>query len=195
MRGARRRGWWALLAATACVLAVSACGGTGSSETGGSTTSETGGSTTSAKPPPRAEGEPSAAFAGKGPNGELATAGTESTVAEREEASKVVAKSFKAAENGDWKGQCETFSHELTETIEEGSKLFGKVTCVLGIERLASQGGNLKSPMAGSLAALRVNGNRAFAFFYGPNKRHFVVPLAREDGEWKLAALGPEETP
>jgi hypothetical protein len=198
-----------VLVAAACTLVLSACGGSDSSS--GSTASTAPPADSKAKAEASQESktvpgskapleakteEPSADFAGKGKNGELAEAGTESTVSEREAASKIVEASFEAAEAEDWARQCATFSLELAESIEKRSKLSGRISCAKSIEQLAREnGGALKNPMAGSLAALRVNGNQAFAFFRGAGERHFVIPLAREDGQWRLVALLPEETP
>lgn len=207
---ADKRGWVTVLVAVVCALALSACGGSGSSGEGtasaGSSAATKAETETSPETKVSPEGEapttkakteePSAAFAGKGKNGELATVGKESTAAEREAASKVVEESFKAAESEEWAAQCATFSLELAEGIEKSSKLTGRLSCLQSIERLAKEnGGPPESPMTEPLAALRVNGSRAFAFFSGVGNRHFVIPLARESGQWKLASLGPEETP
>jgi hypothetical protein len=192
--------WVAVMAVAGCVLALSACGGSGSSDSSTASTQPPQKTKPSqeAKATPEAKSEePSAEFAGKGKNGELATAGTESTVAEREAASKVVEDSFKAAETGDWAGQCATFSPVVAESVEKRSALSGRISCDQSLERLAKEtpSGAPENLMTEPLAALRVNGSRAFAFFRGVGKRHFVIPLVREGGQWKLAALVPEETP
>ena len=206
------------LALVACALALSACGGSDSTSSSGSDSTTSGAapdSTTSAASPdstsdggstsplkqsalkPGSGPEPSAEFAGKGKNGELAEAGKESTAAEREAASKVVEESFEAAASGDWEGQCETFSPEVAKSIETRSKLTGRVSCATSLERLAKEtpSGAPENLMTEPLAALRVNGNLAFAFFHGTGGRDFVIPMALEGGEWKLTALVPQETP
>ncbi|HSS33910.1 MAG TPA: hypothetical protein VLL27_11575 [Solirubrobacterales bacterium] len=187
-----------MLVTVACVAVLTGCGGSGSSASSepssapsDSTSASPKGSSTSVNPPSPVEAdEPSAEFAGKGRNGELATAGKESTVAEREAASTVAEASFKAAESRDWAGQCATLSAELIGGLEENSK----AGCSRSLEQLANKnGGAPENPMVEPLAALRVNGNLAFAFFHGIEKRDFVVPMVREGSQWKLAALLPEE--
>lgn len=145
---------------------------------------------------PSATTEPSAEFAGKGENGELAAAGKESTVEEREAASKVVEEALTAATNGEWAKQCALLAQELVEGLESRSKATGKLNCPESLKLTGSAlGGTPRNPMVEPLAALRVNGIRAFAFFHGVEKRNFVIPMALENGQWKVAALGPQETP
>lgn len=156
-------------------------------------------STKAGKKTAPAEGtEPSAEFAGKGENGELATAGKESTDAEREAASKVLEESLVAAANGEWAKQCATLSRGFVEAIEKRSKA-KKQSCAENLKLTGEAlGGTPLNPMTEPLAALRVNGNLAFAFFHGSNgtkQKDFVIPMARENGQWKVSALGPQETP
>lgn len=199
--------WAVALIVAACAMIPLACGSSNSSQSNGSTAakpasqgsgSPKGNNSKPAKPAPQADGqEPSAEFAGKGENGELATAGKESTIEEREAASKVVEESFAAAAASEWAKQCATFSSELVESLETRSRSKGKISCVGSLEQLAKAIalGAPQNPMTEPLAALRVNGNRAFAFFHGVGGQHFVIPLAREGGQWKLASLSPQETP
>jgi hypothetical protein len=143
-------------------------------------------------------GEPSAAFAGKGRNGELATAGTESTVEEREAASKVVEESLKARAEGDFEGQCETLAPEMVKQLEErGGTGIAKPTCVESLETLARNAPQavFENVMTEPLAALRVNGNLAFAFFHGAGGNNYVVPMEKEGTEWKVGSLQIQETP
>lgn len=139
--------------------------------------------------------EPSAEFAGKGENGELATAGTESTVEEREAASEVVEESLTAAANGEWAKQCATLAGELVEALANRSKAAGRQGCAKNLKLTGEAiGGAPPNQMVEPLAALRVNGNLGFAFFHGEEK-DFVIPMARENGQWKVAALGPQDAP
>jgi hypothetical protein len=174
--------WILVSLVVAFALALSGCGG-GSSSTGSSGTEDA---------------EPSAEFAGKGENGELATAGVESTPEEREAASRVVEASLKAREEGDFEGQCETLAPELVEGLEErGSKGLVNQSCASSLEKLAKRAppASLKSPMIEPIAALRVNGTLAFAFFRGAGGKHYVVPMEKAGSEWKLGSLEIGETP
>lgn len=167
-------------------VVVSACGGGGSS--GGS-------STKSADPNEAAthsaKSEPSLEFVGSGPNGKLATEGKESTVAEREEASRIVEEMERAREHRNWAGQCKTFSATYAESTAEGAPKGGPETCAAAVEALARGEGKsvLDSTMIEPIAALRVIGQDAFAFYHGAKGKKYVIPLEKEDGEWRLVAL------
>ncbi|HEX5610838.1 MAG TPA: hypothetical protein VFX45_12195 [Solirubrobacterales bacterium] len=170
----------ALISVVVVVTVFSACGSGSSS---GDTTEN---------------GEPSAAFAGKGENGELATAGTESTVEEREAASKVVEESLEARAEGDFETQCRTLSPELVKQLEErGSKGIVQQNCVESLETLARNAPQaiFENVMTEPLAALRVNGTLAFAFFHGARGNNYVVPMEKEGTEWKVGSLQIQETP
>jgi len=174
----------ALTAATVVViaLALSACGSSSTSTNSSSAESA----------------EPRAAFAGKGENGELAMAGSESTPEEREAASSVVEESLKARAAGDFAGQCETLASELIKGLEaRGSKGILKKNCTTTLEGMARRAtpGSLNNPMTEPLAALVVNGNLAFAFFHGAGGKDFVVPMEKEGSAWKVSSLEVQETP
>lgn len=182
---------WALpiIALLVCVCALSACGG----GSGSSTTSNTTGTSAT---------EPSAEFRGKGTNGELASAGKESTAAERQAASAVLEKSFEARAAGDWVTQCETLAAGLIQQLEktaskDASTAKGKATCPEALEALAGKAkkSSLGNTMTGPLAALRVNGGQAFAFYHGTGGKDYVIPMAEEGGEWKVVVLTPQEAP
>lgn len=40
-------------------------------------------------------------------------------------------------------------------------------------------------------AALRGEGDRAFLLYQGPHGVDYFMPMAREDGAWKVAAIAP----
>ncbi|HUB98601.1 MAG TPA: hypothetical protein VMS11_02135 [Solirubrobacterales bacterium] len=172
-----------VLVGVACALSLSACGG--GSGSSGETASKDG-----------KGGEPSAEFAGNGPNGELASVGKESSAAEREAASAVVEESFKARAAADWEGQCETLAAAQVKPLEDSPRkgAAGK-DCGAALEAIAKRSpkGVLKNPMAEPLTAMRVNGSYAFAFFHGVDGKNYVIPMVKEGGEWKVGALVPEE--
>lgn len=178
--------WIALVAVgVVCVLVLSACGGGSSSSEGTGSAAAEG-------------GEPSAAFAGKGENGELATAGTESSVQEREVASLVVEESLEARAAEDFAGQCETLAPELLEALEKrGSKGILKKSCAESLEAMAKRAvpGSFKNTMVEPLAAMRVNGNLAFAFYHGAEGKNYVMLMEKDGTEWKVASLAEQETP
>ncbi|HVQ57394.1 MAG TPA: hypothetical protein VMS60_00665 [Solirubrobacterales bacterium] len=179
-----------VVAALLCVGALVTFAACGSSSGDGS-------SSAASVPSSTDSDEPSAEFAGKGENGELATAGIESTVEEREAASRVVEANLEARAEGDYEGQCETLAPEMIERLEERGNGIVKTSCVKSLEGLAKRASpeSLKNPMTEPLAAMRVNGNLAFAFFHGAGGKNHVILMEQEGSEWKVASLSTQETP
>jgi hypothetical protein len=192
----RRRRMALALAVLACALVSTGCGGGSSSSQGGTPSSTESSSATPSEG--GKSGEPSKEFAGKGPNGELAAAGKESSVEEREAASKILALSFTAREDGDWGSQCGTLTASVLSQLEGPTSNGGKKqTCLQALEARAKQApkATLENNMVEPLAALRVNGSQAFAFYHGAGGKDYVIPMEKEGGEWKVGALSPQEAP
>lgn len=206
-RGAFKIRWGAfVIAAMVCALGVSACGGGESvSSTEPSSPTVSSGSdktdTEAAKESSETSGkskEPSAEFAGKGENGVLATAGKESSAEERAVASEVVERNMRARAARNWGAQCQTLARSVVKQLE-GASSGGFFTqgCAEVLETVAQRAtpAALENTMVEPLAAFRVNGRRAFAFYHGTQGRDYVVPMELEGGEWKVASLVPQETP
>ncbi len=170
------------LAVIACVLTLSACGG--GSEGATSTAVE--------------RGEPSAEFAGSGPNGKLAKAGKEASAEEREAASEVLEENLQARAAGDWESQCGSLAAGLIKGLEKTAAKGGsEKSCAAILEAAAKKApeATLEDTMTEPIAALRVNGSRAFAFYHGAGGKDYVVPLQKEGGGWKVAAIATQEAP
>jgi hypothetical protein len=166
-----------LMLAMSALLA--ACGG--SSSTGEITVARSTGRT-----------EPSKAFVTKGPNGELAKLGKESTPEEREAASAAIEESLDYRAESNFAAQCKTLVPKVAkETADQAPKL-GPHSCVASIKALARgvKKSVLVSTMVEPIAALRVDGARAYAFYFGSGRERYVFPLERVGGQWKPAALG-----
>jgi hypothetical protein len=186
----------------AVAVAMVGCGGGGSSSSTESATTSTPAKTTAAKKAPSEKSnasEPSAEFAGKGPNGKLAKVGKEASVAEREAASKVLEESFDARAAGKWAAQCATLAAALVTQIEKSGAL---LTAAGGCPKvLETQAGPLPESarannMAGPVAALRVKGGiNGFAFYHGTDGKDYVIPLIKQGGEWKVVALTAQKAP
>jgi hypothetical protein len=140
----------------------------------------------------------SAEFVGGGPNGKLATLGKEAEAAEREAASRVLEESFQARAARDWAGQCSTLVAPLASQIEQASSVLASgVGCAKALEAQAEKAtpSTLVDTMTGPIDVLRVNGNRAFAFYHGTQGEDYVIPMAKEGGEWKVASLLAKKAP
>jgi hypothetical protein len=136
--------------------------------------------------------EPSRAFITNGPNGRIARLGKESTTEERETASILIEESLQYRAETDFAAQCRTLAPKFARATAGRAPKTGPHTCAASIEALArgAKKSILESTMVEPIAALRVDGNRAFAFYYGRKHEKYVFPLERVDGEWKPASLG-----
>lgn len=190
----------------ACLLFVTGCGGgsdgTSSGESSASSTTASPTTTTSAdngsKSSADKNAEPSAEFVGKGENGKLAKAGKEASVADREAASKVLEESFEAREAKAWAAQCGTLTAKAVKTVEEEAAKEGKAKgCASSLESIGKTAPQsiLENPMTEPIAALRINGGEAFAFFHGTGGKDYVIPMEKENGEWKVSGLAPQGAP
>ncbi len=188
---------WVALATAVIAMVVAGCGGsggdTGSATTSSSSETESSESSTSSD---GSKSEPSAEFAGEGPNAELVTFGKESDEEEREAASEVIEENLEARAAGDWEAQCLTLAEPIINGIEKASGGTG-AGCAKELEAQASSAPEslLANPMTEPIAALRVGGPRGFALFHGANSKDYVMPLLKEGGEWKVASLTTEEVP
>jgi hypothetical protein len=196
----------ALVTAALLTVVVVGCGGGGSDSSSGSKSPEGSTSKSSKKsegsePQPTAEPKspPSVEFVGKGENGQLATLGKVASTAEREAASRALEESFQARAASDWAGQCSTLAAEVIKQIEKTATVLGASPgCVKALEKQAepTPPSALANPMTGPIDVLRTNlGVQAFAFFHGTENKDYVVPLTKEGGQWKVAALTTQEVP
>jgi hypothetical protein len=177
--GSLRRGAGALIALAAATMVAAGCGG-GSDSSADTTT------------------EASAAFVGKGENGKLATFGTEADSAEREEVSEVLQESLQAREDEDFKTQCSTLTAGQIQRTEKKRKFFKiKGGCAKGLESQAEVAppSVLANTMKGPVVALRVSGDRGFAFWHGTGGKDYAMPMAKEGGKWKVGSVVEKEVP
>jgi hypothetical protein len=112
----------------------------------------------------------------------------------REEAGAVVAKSLEARAAADFEAQCATLSKKvianlpLTKRQHDCATALGEVA-----EPLSSTKGFRKDTLSGPIAAMRVEGNRAYALYHGNDGKDYLVPLKREAGNWKVDSLANTE--
>ncbi len=117
--------------------------------------------------------------------------GKEGSAEEREAADVVVDESLKARESGDWAGQCAT----LNKTgMKEIPGVAGKEKeCAKLLEKFASPVSATKEiredQLEGSIAALRVQGEKGFALFHGKDGNDYALALEKEGGAWKVSSV------
>lgn len=144
-------------------------------------------------------GEASAEFIRPGKKNGIATYGKEADNAEREAASRVLEENLQARADGNWSAQCASLSALAIREIERASSGLGGAGCANSLKSLAQPLARTKlsraNNMTGPIAALRVEGNKGFALYHGTNDTDYAMPLLKEKGKWKVAAVLTQEIP
>jgi hypothetical protein len=147
--------------------------------------------------------EPSVQFLkATGPN-ELVEFGAEASRAEREEANAVLEENFKARAAADFTAQCVTLSaqtiKEVDYTAHVSSTRKSEKGCGGKLRELATPLSKSKEAredrLDGPIPAMRIKGKRAYALFHGTDGKNWVMPMKKEGGEWRVAALQEEALP
>lgn len=163
-----------------------------------------GGASTGSTADPSSGAEASAQFLkATGPN-ELVEFGSEASQAEREAANSVLQKSFAARADANFAVQCATLSKEVAEKVQATAHVAsnGKKApkgCLGRLKEMATPLANSKEAredrLSGPIPAMRVEGKKAFALFHGTDGKNWVMPLEKEGGKWRVAALEEQELP
>ncbi|MGB7686441.1 MAG: hypothetical protein WBL45_11750 [Solirubrobacterales bacterium] len=192
----------ALVAVIAMVVA--GCGGGGSSSVEDSSPPATT-TTTSASARSGSDGVtrsessdpgPSVEFLGTGVNGRLAAQGKEADPIEREAVSDVIEASQESREVGNFMAQCFHLDEHATKEVEKRASGLGVAKdCLKILEEQAKRlpAAARASTLTGPINALRVKGDRGYAFYHGTRGKDYVIPVRKEKGEWKLEALWEQE--
>ncbi len=169
-----------LCLALLCIVGVLAagCGGGGSSSSSSEAASG---------------GEPSAQFLNaksKKGDAKIVKFGAEASAQEREAVNAVVVENLKARAAADFETQCETLNKKSFAQIPGAKNQKG---CPAALKKLAEPLSGSKKlredTLTGSIAALRVKGNEAFALYHGNDGKNWAVPLEKEGVSWKVGAL------
>jgi hypothetical protein len=127
------------------------------------------------------------------PNNKLVKFGSEAPPGVRSEASGVLTKNLDAREAADFVTQCATLDQKKLEEVsnDKGSKAIK--ACPKELRKLAeplSESQPIRAnQLSGQIAALRLKGNQAYALFHGDDSDDYAMPMYKEDGEWKVAAI------
>ena len=161
-----------MLAALIClVLLITGCGGGGSSS---STTNE----------------EASLAFIKKGHVNVLPKFGEEASEEEREAVNAIVVENLEARASGDFATQCETLGKKGLAEIPEAKS---QKACAKALKKFAEPLSETKKAredtLKGSIAALRVKGDKGWALYHGDNGKDYAVPLEKEGRTWKVGSV------
>jgi hypothetical protein len=145
--------------------------------------------------------EGSASFRTPGGDNSIQDFGEESDSSDRTEAAATLTAFLEAREKGDWQGQCDNLAKIATAPLEELAARSPQVKgkgCAATLEAItgSAPASTRTNPLsAAGVASLRVEGDRGFALFHGAGGSDYFVPMAKEDGEWKVGAIGPSEFP
>jgi hypothetical protein len=200
----------ALGAVVAALLALAACGGGSSSSTttqpvsdpapGPSNAASAHKSREAAERKATAERKAAgraASFVRPEYDNSIPTFGTEAGAGERAEAERDLSAYLRARAAEDWAGACRLLARNVREGYEKlgsSSSKGGSPRCVEVLPAL-SKGADLTDPLTGRLISLRVHGDNAFALFYGPGRRQYVVPMNLEHGRWRPTQAAPVSYP
>jgi hypothetical protein len=144
--------------------------------------------------PLKVSGGGSEQFLTKGGDNSIQEYGEEKDESELQEAAEAVHGFFVARATGDWAKACSYLSQAMTEQLEQlaaSSTTLKDKGCASFLEAFtsklsASSWRDLTTVDAGSL---RQEDEQAFLVYYGPSKAVYAMPLAAEDGEFKVGAL------
>lgn len=167
----------------AITITASGCGG-GSSPDSAATAATTSSSS------PSSSGNASSQFLKPGEKNATVEFGKEAPATMREEVSRLVSKSLKAREAAAFQTQCETLSLKAVHAVPGGNN---RKVCPAALKKLATPLSKSekarKDTLAGPIAALRVEGNEAYALWHGSDGKDYSLRLEKEGGSWRVASI------
>ncbi len=215
MRGVRKLVFVFAIAAL-LALGLSACGGGDSEDSTAGSTAATGQETTTSEDQGSGNGrshesssdddssadsdEGSGAFRTPGGDNSIQNFGGEAETTEVDAASAVLAGYLQARAEGDWAKACTFLAAAAVAPLEKlasGSpELKGKgCAAILAALSAGAPASTRANTMTDGIASLRIEGDRGFALYHGAKGIDYFVPMAEDDGEWKVATLAPSEFP
>jgi hypothetical protein len=133
---------------------------------------------------------------------QVATFGKESGSAQRAAASAVLAENLAAREEADFNEQCATLGRRGLESVLGSKKAVNPKTiseCATTLKGLAEPLPKTisirKDTLDGEIAALRIDGGKAYALFHGSDGKDYAVPMELEGGSWKVGGILTTELP
>ncbi len=121
--------------------------------------------------------------------------GREASAAERERASRTIQAWMRARAAGDWAKVCR---HSDAATADYASRIAIQLTgqriedCTKAMAIVFDRTDRLTAnTLTGPIDSLRVGEGRGYVQYHGRGGRDWIVPVTREDGEWKAAIFDP----
>jgi hypothetical protein len=143
---------------------------------------------------------PTRQFLEPGGDNAVQTFGEEATPAERQQASEVIAAWMRARAVQDWKRDCSYFSVGYRKNITEDAHgvTQGRVkNCPQALAYFKHEAsGDYVNNLSGPVDSLRVGVfkgqlNQGYAQYHGNDGEDWIVPVERNDGNWKVAIASP----
>jgi hypothetical protein len=133
-------------------------------------------------------------FETKGGDNSIQESGEEVDASELEEAAAALHAYLDARAAGAWEAACSYMASGITQSRQQlaaASKQQGALGCP---ELLAALSAGVpaaarREAAQADVGSLRVEGDRGFILFHGARDTDYFMPMAREDGRWKVAAL------
>jgi len=123
--------------------------------------------------------------------------GREATVGERAQASKVIERWMAARAAKDHAMECVYLARSfVSEFVTEATNVSnGKVTtCPRALAYFGTSAGGVNhfdDTTTGPIDSLRIESGQGYAQYHGNDGHDYIVPMAREDGEWKVSTASP----
>lgn len=132
-------------------------------------------------------------FEGKGGDNSIQESGDEASSSEFAEAAATLHGFLDARAARAWAAACKRLAPGVAEQLvpEVGSAGGGKTSCaaVLASLTVGVPSSALREAAVADVGALRVDGDHGFILFRGVDGHSFFMPMIREGGQWKVAAI------
>jgi hypothetical protein len=144
--------------------------------------------------PLKVSGGGSEQFRTKGGDNSIQEFGEESGESELQEAAETVHGFFVARATGDWEKACTYLSKSMSEQLEQlaaSSTELKNKGCASFLEAFTSRlsAAKWRETTVVDAGSLRQEGEQAFLIYFGSGNTAYAMPLAVEDGQFKVGAL------
>jgi hypothetical protein len=178
----------AVVIALLSLVAIVGCGGDSSTDAGSDST------LAEQRIYPNVTG-PTREFLVDGGDNIVQLAGTEGTEAERREVARLIALWMRARAAEAWKADCKYLARSFRRTLvvdAHGVSNGEADNCPEALEYFGeAASGDGVNNFSGTVPSLRVQGDTAWAQYHGRDGKDWIVPVARESGEWMIAIASP----